>query len=88
MRPRQRLRADRYVEGLHEHRVEPRERGERREESALRRSGRTVPDQVFEHFAPFDLTTIDAAIEELTQAEVLVIATPRYNYGMPAALKA
>ena len=30
----------------------------------------------------------DAAIEELTRAEVVVIATPRYNYGMPAALKA
>jgi FMN-dependent NADH-azoreductase len=30
----------------------------------------------------------DAAIEELTRADVLVITTPRYNYGMPAALKA
>lgn len=30
----------------------------------------------------------DAAIEELAQADVVVIATPRYNYGMPAALKA
>jgi len=30
----------------------------------------------------------DAAIDELAQADVLVIATPRYNYGMPAALKA
>lgn len=30
----------------------------------------------------------DAAIDELTQADVVVIATPRYNYGMPAALKA
>jgi FMN-dependent NADH-azoreductase len=30
----------------------------------------------------------DAAIEELAQAEIVVIATPRYNYGMPAALKA
>ena len=30
----------------------------------------------------------DAAIEELAQADVVVVATPRYNYGMPAALKA
>jgi len=30
----------------------------------------------------------DAAIDELAQADIVVIATPRYNYGMPAALKA
>lgn len=30
----------------------------------------------------------DAAIAELARADVVVIATPRYNYGMPAALKA
>lgn len=30
----------------------------------------------------------DAAIEELVHADVVIIATPRYNYGMPAALKA
>lgn len=30
----------------------------------------------------------DAAIEELARADLLLIATPRYNYGMPAALKA
>lgn len=30
----------------------------------------------------------DAAIDELAQADLVVIATPRYNYGMPAALKA
>jgi FMN-dependent NADH-azoreductase len=30
----------------------------------------------------------DAAIEELARADIVVIATPRYNYGMPAALKA
>lgn len=30
----------------------------------------------------------DAAIEDLAAAHVVVIATPRYNYGMPAALKA
>lgn len=30
----------------------------------------------------------DAAIDELARADIVVIATPRYNYGMPAALKA
>jgi len=30
----------------------------------------------------------DAAIQELADADVIVITTPRYNYGMPAALKA
>ncbi len=30
----------------------------------------------------------DAAIQELAEADVIVITTPRYNYGMPAALKA
>ncbi|MBS61674.1 MAG: ACP phosphodiesterase [Salinisphaera sp.] len=34
------------------------------------------------------LTLSDTLIEELEQADVLVIATPMYNYGMPAALKA
>ena len=30
----------------------------------------------------------DAAIGELARADIVIIATPRYNYGMPAALKA
>lgn len=30
----------------------------------------------------------DAAIDELARCGTVVIATPRYNYGMPAALKA
>jgi FMN-dependent NADH-azoreductase len=30
----------------------------------------------------------DAAIAELARADLVVITTPRYNYGMPAALKA
>jgi NADH:ubiquinone oxidoreductase subunit E len=29
----------------------------------MRRSGRTVPDQAYEHFAPFDLTTLDEILE-------------------------
>lgn len=48
-------------------------------------------------FTPEDLRTpaqraelaySDAAIDELAQADIVLIATPRYNYGMPAALKA
>ena len=30
----------------------------------------------------------DRAIAELARADLVIIATPRYNYGMPAALKA
>src|SRR4249919_1924169 len=37
---------------------------ERREESALRRSGRPVPDRTFEPFAPIDLAPLDALLEE------------------------
>lgn len=34
------------------------------------------------------LSYSDAAIEELSRSDIVLIATPRYNYGMPAALKA
>ncbi|MES1939211.1 NAD(P)H dehydrogenase (quinone) [Salinisphaera sp. T5B8] len=34
------------------------------------------------------LALSDTLIDELEQADVLVIATPMYNYGLPAALKA
>ena len=44
---------------FHVHWGPPETYGERREESALRRSGRTVPNQVYEHFADFDLSTVD-----------------------------
>jgi ferredoxin len=48
---------------FHVHWGPPETYGERREESALRRSGRTVPDQAFEHFAAFDMTTVDEILE-------------------------
>jgi hypothetical protein len=48
----------------HVHWGPPETYGERREESALRRSGRTVPDQAYEHFEPIDLTALDAILEE------------------------
>jgi len=34
------------------------------------------------------LSYSDAVIAELARADLVIIATPRYNYGMPAALKA
>ena len=48
---------------FHVHWGPPETYGERREESALRRSGRAVPDPAYEHFAPFDTTTVDAILE-------------------------
>lgn len=37
--------------------------GERREESALRRSGRPVPDQAFTRFEPIDLVAVEEILE-------------------------
>jgi ferredoxin len=48
---------------FHVHWGPPETYGERREESALRRSGRAVPDPAYEHFAPFDSATVDAILE-------------------------
>ena len=48
----------------HVHWGPPETYGERREESALRRSGRTVPDRAYEHFEPLDLRSVDAILEE------------------------
>jgi len=48
---------------FHVHWGPPETYGERREESALRRSGRTVPSQAYEHFASFDLSTVDQILE-------------------------
>jgi ferredoxin len=48
---------------FHVHWGPPETYGERREESALRRSGRAVPDPAYEHFAEFDLGTVDQILE-------------------------
>ncbi len=48
----------------HVHWGPPETYGERREESALRRSGRTVPDAAYEHFEGIDLTAVDRILEE------------------------
>jgi ferredoxin len=48
----------------HVHWGPPETYGERREESALRRSGRTVPDPVYDHFDGIDLAPVDTILEE------------------------
>ena len=48
---------------FHVHWGPPETYGERREESALRRSGRAVPDPAYEHFMPFDLTPVDEILD-------------------------
>ena len=48
---------------FHVHWGPPETYGERREESALRRSGRAVPDPAYESFARFDLATVDRILE-------------------------
>jgi ferredoxin len=48
---------------FHVHWGPPETYGERREESALRRSGRTVPDPAYEHFKPFDTETVDGILD-------------------------
>jgi ferredoxin len=48
---------------FHVHWGPPETYGERREESAIRRSGRTVPDPIIEPFAAFDLSAVDEVME-------------------------
>jgi ferredoxin len=48
----------------HVHWGPPETYGERRDESALRRSGRTVPDRNYEHFGEIDLAAVDAILDE------------------------
>jgi ferredoxin len=49
---------------FHVHWGPPETYGERRDESALRRSGRTVPDAAYEHFEQIDLAAVDAILDE------------------------
>lgn len=66
--------------------------GERREESALRRSGRPVPDPAYRPFAAVDLTALDAILEEYDHdpAHMLAIleaTQAAYGYLPVATLK-
>jgi hypothetical protein len=77
---------------FHVHWGPPETYGERREESALRRSGRTVPDPAYEHFRPFDPAPLDAILDDhdFDPKHMLAIfeATQEaYGYLPVAALK-
>ncbi|HEX7471462.1 MAG TPA: NAD(P)H-dependent oxidoreductase subunit E, partial [Candidatus Limnocylindrales bacterium] len=67
--------------------------GERREESALRRSGRTVPDEAYAHFArPDDLSAVDEILDEYDRdpgnmLRILEATQARYGHLPVAALK-
>jgi len=76
----------------HVHWGPPETYGERREESALRRSGRTVPDPVNRSFAPIDLAAVDAILEEFDHDPgrmlgILEATQAAYGYLPVAALK-
>jgi len=67
--------------------------GERREESALRRAGRTVPDPAYSHFEmPDDLTAVDEILDEHDYdpghlLPILEATQERYGYLPVAAIK-
>ncbi len=66
--------------------------GERREESALRRSGRPVPDPAFAAFEAIDLAPVRTILEELEydpqlMLEILERTQHAYGYLPVAALK-
>jgi ferredoxin len=77
---------------FHVHWGPPETYGERREESALRRSGRTVPDPAYEHFQPFDLATLDEILEAhdfdpKQMLEILAATQAAFGHLPVAALK-
>jgi hypothetical protein len=76
----------------HVHWGPPETYGERREESALRRSGRPVPDPAFAHFEPIDPTAVDEILERFDHdprrmLEILEATQAVYGYLPVAALK-
>ncbi len=76
----------------HVHWGPPETYGERRDESALRRSGRTVPDPAYARFEGIDPTAVDEILEEFDHdpAEMLrILEATQAAYGhLPvAALK-
>ena len=76
----------------HVHWGAPETYGERREESALRRSGRPVPDAAYDHFEAIDLGPVDAVLDEHDHdpAHLLAIlegTQAAYGYLPVAALK-
>src|SRR5512142_1677255 len=76
----------------HVHWGPPEQYGERREESALRRSGRTVPDRAYTHIEPIDVGPIEAILDEFdhdpkNMLRILEATQAAYGYLPVAALK-
>ena len=66
--------------------------GERREESALRRSGRTVPDPAYAHFEGLDVGPVDDILADFDDdparlLQILEATQAAYGYLPVAALK-
>jgi ferredoxin len=77
---------------FHVHWGPPETYGERREESAIRRSGRTVPDPAYEHFTSHDLSGVDRILEEhdhdpKRMLGILEAVQARYGFLPVAAIK-
>ena len=77
---------------FHVHWGPPETYGERREESALRRSGRAVPDPAYEHFVPFDMATVDGILESFDHdpkylLQILDATQAAFGFLPVAALK-
>jgi hypothetical protein len=76
----------------HVHWGPPETYGERRDESALRRSGRTVPDPAYAHFEGIDPRPVDEILEEFDHdprhmLEILEATQAAYGHLPVAALK-
>ena len=77
---------------FHVHWGAPETFGERREESALRRSGRPVPDPRFSHFQDVDMAPLDAILDEFDHdpkrlLDILEATQGAYGYLPVAAIK-
>ena len=77
---------------FHVHWGAPETYGERREESALRRSGRPVPDTAYAHFEGIDIRPVEAILEEFDHdpkhmLQILEATQAAYGYLPVAAVK-
>ena len=76
----------------HVHWGPPETYGERREESALRRSGRTVPNNAYAHFQAIDMAALDEILDEHDYDPKLLLpileaTQAAYGYLPVAAIK-
>ena len=77
---------------FHVHWGPPETYGERREESAIRRSGRTVPDPAFASFSPEDLSPLEDILDRCDHdpkrlLEILEATQAAYGFLPVAAIK-